>query len=174
MLVPAAVVVVVVSFTPAAPGLLQLFGAVIVTVAPVNILHLRRFGYAVYFHKPPNQTIKSAKSSPRAIQGYLLGMQDNSCTNYKVWLPQKNVVTYTPHITFDEIRVYRDNVSSTLDTGIETVESTLDQRVPHTPTQHERLSSTSSGGDIDASDAIEDAPDNESDTSDNITVVYPR
>jgi hypothetical protein len=68
-------------------------------------------------------------------------------------------------------------VSSTLNIDIETVETTLDQmdqRVPHTPTQHERLSSTSSGGDIDASDTIEDAPDNESDTSDNITVVYPR
>jgi hypothetical protein len=139
-----------------------------------NILHLRRFGCAVYLHKPPNQTMKSAKFSPRAIQGYLLGMQDNSCTNYKVWLPQKNAVTYTPHITFDETRVYRDNVSSTLNTGVETVESTLDQGVHHSPTQHERLSSTSSGGHIDASETIEDAPDNESDTSDNITVACPR
>jgi hypothetical protein len=155
----------------------QLFWKNAKSSTPVKILHLRRFGCAVYFHKPPNQTMKSAKFSPQAIQGYLLGMQDNSYTNYKVWLPQNNAVTYTPHVTFDETRVYRDNVSSTLNTDIETVETTLDQmdqRVPHTPTQHERLSSTSSGGDIDASDTIEDAPDNKSDTSDNITVAYPR
>jgi hypothetical protein len=108
---------------------LQLFWKDIKSSTPVNILHLRRFGYAVYFHKPPNQTIKSAKFSLRAIQGYLLTIQDNSYTNYKVWLPQKNAVTHTPHIIFNETRVYRDNVSSTLNIGVEIVELTLDQGV---------------------------------------------
>jgi hypothetical protein len=46
--------------------------------------------------------------------------------------------------------------------------------VPYTPTQYKCLTSISSGGDIDASETIEDTPDNESDTSDNITIAYPR
>jgi transposase InsO family protein len=46
---------------------LQLFWKDIKTSTSVNIVHLRRFGCAVYFHKPQNQTVKSAKFSPRAI-----------------------------------------------------------------------------------------------------------
>ena len=75
---------------------------------PVDRSHIRRFGCIVYYHKPPNQIVKSEKLAPRAVHGYLLGMQGDSSTNYKIWIPDNNAILHTPHVTFDEARVYKD------------------------------------------------------------------
>ena len=72
--------------------------------------HLRRFGCAVYYHRPSSQTVKSEKFAARAIRGYLLGMQADSATNYRIWLTESQTILHTPHVTFDETASYRDHV----------------------------------------------------------------
>ena len=163
---------------------------------PVDLSHIRRFGCIVYYHKPPNQIIKSEKFAPRAVRGYLLGMQDDSSTNYKIWLPDNNAILHTPHVTFDEARVYKDALDlKPADHDTNTTQSiefdTTDQHrsgplgnqgVPRHHSdfnQHDSPPSPSSGGDTSApgentsQPEFEDAPDDESDISDNITVARP-
>ena len=140
----------------------------------VDLSYLRRFGCVVYYHKPLNQLVKSHKFAPRAVYGYLLGMQDNSSTNYRIWLHDNNRIIHTPHITFDEGHVYKDCLAS------HTVDETSNQGVHLNNMQHQPLwsSSTSSGGGIDDSndstvnlEQFEDAPDDDSSLSNNIVVA---
>jgi transposase InsO family protein len=161
----------------------------------VDLSHIRRFGCTIYYHKPLNQIIKSEKFAPRAVRGYLLGMQGDSSTNYKIWIPDNNAILHTPHVTFDEARVYKDRHNLKPDEQYTDNTQSIEFETPHQNNsdhstnqgvprhhldfnQHDSSPSPSSGGDTsapveNASQQLEDAPDDESDSSDNITVAQP-
>jgi transposase InsO family protein len=162
----------------------------------VDLSHLRRFGCIVYCHKPPNQIVKSEKFAPRAVRGYLLGMQGDSNTNYKIWIPGSCTILHTPHVTFDEARVYKDKEDRNTDEHHPNTTQSIEFETIHQnnsdpltnqgvrrhhsdSNQHDSPPSPSSGGDTSApgenasQPEFEDAPDDESDISDNITVTQP-
>ena len=91
-----------------------------------DLTHLRRFGCAVYYHRPSSQTVKSEKFAARAIRGYLFGMQADSTTNYRIWLPESQTILHTPHVTFDENASYKDHVEHRAErTGNNTIQTTV-------------------------------------------------
>ena len=150
-----------------------------------DLTHLRRFGCAVYYHRPSSQTVKSQKFAARAVRGYLLGMQADSTTNYRIWLPESQTILHTPHVTFNETASYKDHVeheagrtgNNTIQTTVIESETRSNQGVPLPseasvePTSHSPFAP--SGGDNDipegSLESIEDTPDDG--LSDTITIA---
>lgn len=77
----------------------------------LSVDHIRRFGCLAYVNIPvPRRDRLQGSFAPRAVRGYLLGMQGAlGTTNYKVWIPETSRFIITPHVTFNEERVYRDS-----------------------------------------------------------------
>lgn len=53
--------------------------------------------------------LKSAKFHVRAVKGYFVGHQKGGSTNFRIWLPEVNVIKESPHVTFIETQPYKSN-----------------------------------------------------------------
>jgi hypothetical protein len=75
----------------------------------IDISNLRRFGCVAYLHIPTERRLKSGKFNIRAVRGYCVGYQQGGHTNYRIWIPETNMIKESPHVTFDESKNYANS-----------------------------------------------------------------
>ncbi|HEY5744748.1 MAG TPA: reverse transcriptase domain-containing protein [Chryseolinea sp.] len=78
-------------------------------VETTDVSNLRRFGCVAYLHIPAERRLKSAKFNVRAVRGYFVGYQKGGSTNYRIWLPEANMIKESPHVTFIETQPYKSS-----------------------------------------------------------------
>ena len=84
-----------------------------IEIGPPNLSNLKRPGYRAYpLRSSKADEVKRVanKVLPKTHIGYFVGYKSSS--QYYIWIPQKKRVIDTPHVTFNENEIYRDDLQT--------------------------------------------------------------